>query len=292
MGAEVRAIDANDSDAVEALHRRVAASAHVDRRPERPALLDTDGDVIAHGAWNDATLMSYAEVSPDDDRHQLRVLVDPTVGQNDAVAVVEQTLSAFASHGGGRVDFWVARCDEDDGAFARGLGLEQYRELYQMRGPIPLGLDWELETRPFRPGEDDHAWLQVNNRAFAWHPDQSDWTQEILSGRMAEDWFDPEGFLLHERDGRLAGFCWTKIHRDHDPVLGEIYVIAVDPDFHGLGLGRSLTLAGLDWMAARDVRVGMLYVEADNVPAVNLYEKIGLRIYQSHVAFTAEVPGG
>jgi len=127
-------------------------------------------------------------------------------------------------------------------------------------------------------GRDEEAWLEVNNRAFAWHPDQHGQTMADITAAEAEPWFDPEGFLLHEVDGRLAGFCWTKIHDDERPRLGEIYVIGVDPAFHGQGLGRPLVLAGLDWLADQGLRDGILYVEHDNAPALHVYEKMGFEV--------------
>ena len=101
--------------------------------------------------------------------------------------------------------------------------------------------------------------------------------------RERQPWFDPDGFLLHERDGRLAGFCWTKVHEPEDGVmsegieqeLGEIYVIAVDPDFQGRGLGRQLVLAGLASLWDRGVSAGMLYVDHDNEAARKLYFSLG-----------------
>jgi mycothiol synthase len=62
------------------------------------------------------------------------------------------------------------------------------------------------------------------------------------------------------------------------PLVGEVYVIAVDPDFHGLGLGRALTLAGYQHLEGAGVTQGMLYVDADNTPAVTLYRDIGLEV--------------
>ncbi len=60
--------------------------------------------------------------------------------------------------------------------------------------------------------------------------------------------------------------------------MGEIYVIGVDPDFHGRGWGRALTEAGFDWLAAQGLTVGMLYVDAANVAAVSLYRAMGLTV--------------
>ena len=128
----------------------------------------------------------------------------------------------------------------------------------------------------------------MNNRAFAEHGEQGGWTTDALALRMAEPWFDASGFRVHDIDGRLAAFCWTKLHYELDPVVGEIYVIAVDPDFHGRGLGKQLTLAGLDSIAARGITEANLYVDADNVAAVGLYEALGFSIHRSRQAYAGD----
>ncbi len=161
---------------------------------------------------------------------------------------------------------------------AAALGMTCVRELLQLRRPLPLPPDvrprdpMPYAARAFVPGRDDEQWLDVNNRAFAWHPEQGGWTLDVLHAKEAEPWFDAEGFLVTELDGRLAGFCWTKIHDDTEPMLGEIFVIAVDPTVQARGLGRFLTIAGLDWLTEQGITEGMLYVESDNDPARALYD--------------------
>jgi mycothiol synthase len=177
--------------------------------------------------------------------------------------------------------------DDAADATVRAAGFELAGEQFQMRVPLPLSEvpQWPpgITVRSFVPGRDDESWVRVNNRAFLGHPDQGDWSETTLQRRIVEPWFDPAGFLLAVSPDGLAGFCWTKVHEDpRDGRLGEIYVIGVDPDHQGTGLGRALTVGGLVHLHRdRECPTGMLYVDAANPPALGLYRALGFTVHRT-----------
>jgi mycothiol synthase len=249
-------------------------------------VFDASGDGYAHLARHHADEWSV----------ELAVLPEADV---DLDALLVAALDVIAAEGGGHVTYWVhgASADPDADARARRAGFAAERELLQMRVPLPLADPprWPDGTtvRTFRPGEDEVAWVAVNNRAFAGHPEQGAWTVDTLRAREQEDWFDPDGFVLaFDADG-LAGFCWTKVHPPQPPrepdALGEIYVIGADPSRHGRGLGRALTTAGLASLAQRGITLGMLFVDADNAAAVGLYRALGFVTHRADRAYGRDV---
>jgi mycothiol synthase len=170
-------------------------------------------------------------------------------------------------------------------ALAARTGFSPVRELWVLRRPISRAEPdfpeprWPdgVALRTFTVGRDEDEWVRVNAAAFAHHPEQGRMRRSDLEERLAEHWFDPAGFLLAERDGRIVGFHWTKVdrHRAVEPEAGEIYVLGIDPAAQGMGLGRALALAGLRHLRGRGVPTVMLYVEADNPAAVGLYAGLG-----------------
>jgi len=284
-------------------------------------LLVRDGDQLvgyAHVDVTDAVEGPSAElvVHPLYRRRGLgRVLV---------LAAVEAAVEADAA---GRLRLWAHGDHPSAGALALSLGFTRSRVLWQMRRSLfaelpEVVLPPGVHVRPFRPGEDDQAWVELNKKAFADHPEQGKWELRDLRLRMNEPWFDPEGFLLAQRDGepdapsgaeqgsareaqpkprpRLLGFHWTKVHGEvrrageelghhHEPI-GEVYVLGLDPQAQGLGLGRALTVAGLRYLRARGLDQVMLYVDESNVAATALYTRLGFARWSTDVLFRRNPP--
>lgn len=286
-------LGAPDRAALTALLQRAAAASNHPALPEPQLLALTQpsgpphaGRLVLAGAGAGEALAGCAVLSPAADRSTvLHVVVDPAAA---AVPDLEAALVRRAlreTPPGTPVHLWVMHATPADDERARREGFVPERDLLQMRVPLPLppavvAATRPLATRPFQPGRDEGPWVDTNNRAFAGHPEQGDWSVAQLRERMAADWVDLDGFLVADdpEGPGLLGACWTKVHRDRTPVLGEIYVIDVDPRRHGQGWGRSLTVAGLESLARRGITVGMLYTDAANAAAVALYRSLGFTV--------------
>jgi mycothiol synthase len=199
----------------------------------------------------------------------------------------------LAAAGSGTLAFWAHGDDPGAHAFAEQNGFTRARVLWQMRRSLT---DFTAESvlpegvtiRPFSVGRDEEAWLAVNARAFAHHPEQGRWTLDDLRLRESEPWFDPSGFLLAvDISDNLVGFHWTKVHppEGDDPALGEIYVLGVDPGGHRRGLGAALSIAGLRHLVDAGLTQALLYVDESNAAAVALYRKLGFSVYKTDVNY-------
>ena len=193
---------------------------------------------------------------------------------NQEISELLNSAELSELHKGDEIQLWIENAEDNDNGLIASTGFSPYRDLVQLRCSLPVQ-ESRLTTRSFELGVDEEDFLLVNRRAFAWHPEQGDLDESSFAKLKTESWFDSNGFLLYELENRIAGFCWTKIHVDHSPPLGEIYAIAIDPDYHGTGLGMPMTEAGLNYLHSKGIETGMLYVESDNAAALRTYEKIG-----------------
>ncbi|MFM8896322.1 MAG: mycothiol synthase [Actinomycetales bacterium] len=255
-----------------------------DEHAQHLLALDSAGRIVGYG---------HLDATDEVAGPSTEVVVDPDHRrQGVGTRLITEMIDAID---GRSLRMWAHGEQAAAGQWARALGFERTRVLWQMRrslhAPLPgVNLPDGIRLRPFQPGIDDQAWVDLNHRAFAGHPEQGGWTLADLHHRMAEPWFSAQGFLLavtHESavtgrsavtGERMVGFHWTKVHgiasHAHE-AIGEVYVVGVDPDWQGRGLGRAVTLAGLHHLRSLGLSAAMLYVEASNAPAIDLYSSLG-----------------
>lgn len=253
-------------------------------------------------ATEDDDVVGYLNLAPgrDDADAMGELVVAPSARRRGIGTALLQAATEAAD---GAVRFWAHGTLPAAQAVAGALGMSVVRELMQMSRTLTdvpeLVVPDGVRIRTYQGPSDDAELLRVNNAAFAWHPEQGGWEQGDLDERRSEPWFDPQGLFLafDNGTGALLGFHWTKVHAE-EPGLGEVYVVGVDPAAQGRGLGRTLTVVGIDHLARRldtdEQRDGslrsqpskvILYVEADNTAAVKTYERLGFAVSNVDTAY-------
>ena len=245
-------------------------------------------------ARDDDDIVGYLNLAAEEGSAMAEAVVHPRARRR---GIGSALVRAGLAEGGDGARVWAHGNLAPARATAASLGLTVVRELLQMRRsltglpptPAPDGSRVVTYSGP----ADDEALLRVNNAAFAWHPEQGGWTDADIAERRNEPWFDPDGLFLavDESTDEVLGFHWTKVH---NPDLGEVYVVGVDPAAQGRGLGAVLTLTGLHHLAGRLSQSShptvMLYVEADNSAAVKTYQKLGFEVFAVDAAYALVAP--
>ena len=89
---------------------------------------------------------------------------------------------------------------------------------------------------------------------------------------------DTNVWVAIEADSTV-GFIAVKVHSDDS--MGEIYMIAVEPDFQGRGIGTALIEFALTWMKDAGMSIAMVETVGDDghAPARHTYEKMGFGLF-------------
>ena len=254
------------ADGLDAFNER-ARMAFADNTPGRVDLAVTDGTVPIAAAFAVGDAPVELAVDPG---HRRR---------GHGTALVARLLA------GGEERFWAHGDLPAAQALAAAHSLTPARTLLCLgrSGPPPATNPSTLiDVRPYRAA-DVPGILQVNAHAFAMHPEQGAMDEAAFERLTREDWFDPGGLFVAERAGQVVGFHWTKRTGDR----GEIYVLAVSPQWQATGVGTALAVRGLDHLADRGVEHVDLYVEADNSGAIALYESLGFAELGRDVLYSA-----
>ena len=254
---------------------------------------------------NSTQVIGYAHIDQTDlvAGPSVELVVAPDHRASD---VGEKLLSEAIKICGNKIRLWVHGQQSSTHTLATSHNFEKIRTVLQMSRSLaeiqqlPI-IDPKISIRSFLPAIDNQPWLELNNLVFKDHPEQGGWGVSDLNHRVNEEWFDEKGFFIAERDNQMIGFTWTKIHGAHShdhggnesahahPAIGEIYITAISPSFAGGGIGKALTITALNYLKYQGLADVILYVDAENQSAINLYQSLGFKEFGKDLLFKLQL---
>jgi mycothiol synthase len=157
--------------------------------------------------------------------------------------------------------------------------LELKRELSELHSLAaeqgPLG------NRHLQLGEEDKL-AEIQNRSFAGTWGYNPTAVEDIVYLLSLTGRSPEDVILICEGDRPVGYCWTLVDPEASAgaskKMGRIYMLGVDPDYRGRGIGKRALLAGLAHLKSKGIEVAELTVDSQNAAACALYESGGFRV--------------
>ena len=173
------------------------------------------------------------------------------------------------------------------------LGFEYVRRFLELRLDISK-VPWQnidqgtLGCRHLQCGEEDRL-TQIQNRSFTGTWGYNPNTLEAITYRINLSNCSPEDVvLIYDRD-KVIGYCWTEITYEGEAGIGgkkgRIFMLGVEPDYRGRGVGKRALLAGLAHLKSKGLRIAELTVDSENKAACALYRSVSFEVYTSSLCY-------
>jgi mycothiol synthase len=225
-------------------------------------------------------------------RAVLDCLVHPEHRRRSLATELFQRASRRAREAGARVAHVNVA---EDNVAAKGLltklGFGLVRRFLELRrdlsgAHLPAGEQGALAGRHLQPGEEDKL-AEIQNRSFAGSWGYNPTAVEEIVYRLGLPGRSPQDVILIGEGDRPVGYCWTEIDPAETAAMGArkggIYMLGVDPDYRGRGIGKRALLAGLAHLKSKGIDVAKLTVDSQNAAACALYESGGFKISSTSV---------
>ena len=140
-----------------------------------------------------------------------------------------------------------------------------------------------IGCRYLQRGEEDKL-TQIQNRSFAGYWGYNPNTVETITYRLNLSNHSLEDVVLACDGDKVIGYCWTEVIYERETISesrGRIFMLGVDPDYRGKGVGRTVLLAGLARLKSKGLWVAELTVDSENKAACALYHSLGFEVWKS-----------
>ncbi|MFC1941000.1 GNAT family N-acetyltransferase [Chloroflexota bacterium] len=166
------------------------------------------------------------------------------------------------------------------------LGFECIRHFLELRLDM-ANARWQdidqtaLGCRYLKRSEEDKL-TQIQNLSFAGTWGYNPNTVEEITYRINLSNCSPDDVVLVCDRDKVIGYCWTTVNYVRGTEIsgrkGRIFMLGVDPNYRGRGVGKRVLLAGLAYLKSRGIDVVGLTVDSENEAACALYQAIGFEI--------------